>query len=115
MKEGASINKSLMTLGLCMDTMRKNQHRLMDYLSGLKDRGHSEKAGSSSTKTGLGIKNSLIAGALGTAIKFDSLKSKVPFIYSRLTELFQDFFEGDGRAVCDLWHEYFFANTYMSR
>lgn len=59
LKEAGNINKSLMVLGQCMETLRKNQE--------------------------------------------DSIKGKrpsiVPFRHSKLTELFQSFFTGDGTAV----------------
>ncbi|WFD35292.1 succinate--hydroxymethylglutarate CoA-transferase [Malassezia cuniculi] len=58
LKEAGSINKSLMCLGQCLETMRKNQKR-----------------------------------------QDGRRQSIVPFRHSKLTELFQSFFQGDGRVV----------------
>ena len=58
LKEAGSINKSLMCLGQCLETMRKNQRR------------HDKRR-----------------------------QSIVPFRHSKLTELFQSYFQGDGRVV----------------
>lgn len=58
LKEAGSINKSLMCLGQCLETMRKNQRR------------HEQRR-----------------------------PSIVPFRHSKLTELFQSYFQGDGRVV----------------
>ncbi|KIJ45660.1 hypothetical protein M422DRAFT_75069 [Sphaerobolus stellatus SS14] len=66
LKEAGSINKSLMVLGQCMETLRMNQRKLaMSPLAA--------------------------PGAIRPA--------HVPFRHSKLTELFQDFFEGSGKAV----------------
>lgn len=58
LKEAGNINKSLMCLGQCLETMRKNQQR------------HGQRR-----------------------------PSIVPFRHSKLTELFQSYFQGDGRVV----------------
>lgn len=67
LKEAGNINKSLMCLGQCLETLRKNQVRLV-----------------------------------GTADQPQTVKRRmsiVPFRHSKLTELFQSFFTGEGKAV----------------
>lgn len=78
LKEAGSINKSLMCLGQCLETMRKNQCRAGIGLSA------PDKLSSSS---GL----------------YDAQRRRrqsiVPFRHSKLTELFQSFFMGDGKVI----------------
>ena len=72
LKEAGSINKSLMCLGQCLETMRKNQAR----------------AG--------------IGASLSSSRSEESRKRRpsiVPFRHSKLTELFQSFFMGDGKVI----------------
>ncbi|KAG8787929.1 hypothetical protein FRC16_001489 [Serendipita sp. 398] len=76
LREAGSINKSLMVLGQCLEAMRTNQKRLAAVGSAL-----SAKEG---LKPGLMEKPKLAI---------------VPFRHSKITELFQDFFIGEGRAV----------------
>ncbi|KIO27848.1 hypothetical protein M407DRAFT_22898 [Tulasnella calospora MUT 4182] len=71
LKEAGSINKSLMVLGQCLEVMRNNQKRMA--------RGSSYGE--------------------NVAPRPDNKATIVPFWYSKLTELFQDYFEGDGKAV----------------
>ncbi|WFD20111.1 succinate--hydroxymethylglutarate CoA-transferase [Malassezia caprae] len=78
LKEAGSINKSLMCLGQCLETMRKNQLRA-------------------------GIVSPCDARmALSSSRSDDTRKRRqsiVPFRHSKLTELFQSFFMGDGKVV----------------
>lgn len=67
LKEAGNINKSLMCLGQCLETLRKNQVRLV----GSPDQPQTVKR----------------------------RMSIVPFRHSKLTELFQTFFTGEGKAV----------------
>ncbi|GAK66634.1 kinesin-domain-containing protein [Moesziomyces antarcticus] len=69
LKEAGNINKSLMCLGQCLDTLRKNQIRIT---------GTTEGGQAQTVKRRLSI---------------------VPFRHSKLTELFQSFFVGEGKAV----------------
>ncbi|SJX65335.1 related to Kinesin-like protein KIF23 [Sporisorium reilianum f. sp. reilianum] len=69
LKEAGNINKSLMCLGQCLETLRKNQVRLMGSTDG------------------------------GQAATVKRRISIVPFRHSKLTELFQSFFVGEGKAV----------------
>ena len=69
LKEAGNINKSLMCLGQCLETLRKNQVRLMGTTEG------------------------------GQAQTVKRRMSIVPFRHSKLTELFQSFFVGEGKAV----------------
>lgn len=69
LKEAGNINKSLMCLGQCLETLRKNQIRLTGTTDG------------------------------GQAQTVKRRVSIVPFRHSKLTELFQSFFVGEGKAV----------------
>ncbi|PWY97103.1 kinesin-domain-containing protein [Testicularia cyperi] len=69
LKEAGNINKSLMCLGQCLETLRKNQIRLVG------------------------------AGDGSQAHTVKRRMSIVPFRHSKLTELFQSFFTGEGKAV----------------
>ncbi|KAG8967829.1 hypothetical protein FRC03_009231 [Tulasnella sp. 419] len=82
LKEAGNINKSLMVLGQCMEAMRNNQKRLAAQLA------------SRSNENRMTGAKPLVNGS---SLRLD--KGVVPFWYSKLTELFQDFFEGDGKAV----------------
>lgn len=81
LKEAGSINKSLMCLGQCLETLRKNQARAASFIPSL------SADSSKSTST----------SALPRLLK--RRPSIVPFRHSKLTELFQSFFTGEGRAV----------------
>ncbi|RPD81655.1 kinesin-domain-containing protein [Lentinus tigrinus ALCF2SS1-7] len=76
LREAGNINKSLMVLGQCMETLRANQHALARSLQ------QGVKAGTQfdtrDVKRGLAL---------------------VPFRHSKLTEVLVDYFVGDGRAV----------------
>jgi kinesin family protein 20 len=74
LKEAGNINKSLMVLGQCMEVLRTNQRKLANVQS--HGTGGTGGVGSGAPKLGI-----------------------VPFRHSKLTELFQDFFVGEGRAV----------------
>jgi len=78
LKEAGNINKSLMVLGQCMETMRSNQRKLASSLS-------QETTGSDSRVDTRDVKKTLAV---------------VPFRHSKLTESLMDYFVGDGRAVC---------------
>ncbi|KAJ1035992.1 hypothetical protein NDA13_000647 [Ustilago tritici] len=69
LKEAGNINKSLMCLGQCLETLRKNQIRVTGTTEG------------------------------GQAQIIKRRMSIVPFRHSKLTELFQSFFLKDGKAV----------------
>lgn len=74
LKEAGNINKSLMCLGQCLETMRKNQIRAGIF--------HGERTDASDSQS-----------------KPRRRQSIIPFRHSKLTELFQSFFTGDGRVV----------------
>ncbi|WFD31757.1 succinate--hydroxymethylglutarate CoA-transferase [Malassezia sp. CBS 17886] len=79
LKEAGSINKSLMCLGQCLDTMRRNQIR-----------------------AGIADAHGGAADERGTAATADARRRRqsiIPFRHSKLTELFQSFFTGDGKVV----------------
>ncbi|KAL4246773.1 Kinesin-like protein [Abortiporus biennis] len=76
LREAGNINKSLMVLGQCMETMRSNQRALARSL----------------------------ASRVGTGSRLDTRDVKkglavVPFRHSKLTEILMDYFVGEGRAV----------------
>lgn len=77
LKEAGSINKSLMCLGQCLETMRKNQTR----------------AGTSPS-----IPDGLSSSSGLHDAQRKRRQSIVPFRHSKLTELFQSFFMGDGKV-----------------
>lgn len=72
LKEAGSINKSLMVLGQCLETLRANQRRIAQSLgqSGRQDTRDAKRA-----------------------------QQVVPFRHSKLTEVLMDYFVGDGRVV----------------
>lgn len=80
LKEAGSINKSLMCLGQCLETMRKNQLR----------------AGIVPGNTAASSNNAA-ASNHGDARR--RRYSIIPFRHSKLTELFQSFFTGDGKVI----------------
>lgn len=75
LKEAGNINKSLMCLGQCLETMRKNQIRAGICVPGGRAEAHDAPT------------------------KPSRRQSIIPFRHSKLTELFQSFFTGDGRVV----------------
>lgn len=78
LKEAGNINNSLMVLGQCLETLRSNQRKLGMSLS-------PEGAARVDTRD---VKKGL---------------SVVPFRHSKLTEILQDYFVGDARAVSPLY------------
>ncbi|KAE8251623.1 hypothetical protein A4X13_0g3912 [Tilletia indica] len=95
LKEAGNINKSLMCLGQCLETIRKNQARMASMIPA--PVSVDVLAGGAPTAT-----NSLNTGSVKRRL------SVVPFRHSKLTELFQSFFPGpdvslsgggSGRAV----------------
>jgi kinesin family member 20 len=72
LKEAGSINKSLMVLGQCLETLRSNQRRLGQSLL---------TPGRSDTRD---VRRAL---------------QVVPFRHSKMTEMLMDYFVGDGRVV----------------
>lgn len=78
LKEAGSINKSLMCLGQCLETMRKNQSR-----AGI----------------GLSVPDKLSSNSGLYDAQRRRRQSIVPFRHSKLTELFQSFFMGDGKVI----------------
>ncbi|CAO1636400.1 unnamed protein product [Parajaminaea phylloscopi] len=87
-KEAGSINKSLMCLGQCLDTLRKNQARAASMIPTLLPIA-SAQVGGSATDTPPTAK-------AAARIRRPSV---VPFRHSKLTELFQPFFTGEGRTI----------------
>ncbi|WFD43921.1 succinate--hydroxymethylglutarate CoA-transferase [Malassezia psittaci] len=75
LKEAGNINKSLMCLGQCLEIMRKNQIRA----------GHMNPIERVETTN--------------PSAKPRRRQSIVPFRHSKLTELFQSFFTGDGAVI----------------
>ncbi|PSR80701.1 hypothetical protein PHLCEN_2v6617 [Hermanssonia centrifuga] len=75
LREAGSINKSLMVLGQCMETMRCNQRALARSLAGANAVGRMDTR---DVRKGLAV---------------------VPFRHSKLTEVLMDYFVGEGRAV----------------
>ena len=76
LREEGNINKSLMVLGQCMETLRANQRTLARSL-------------------GQGV-------APGSRLDTRDVKrglALVPFRHSKLTEVLMDYFVGEGRAV----------------
>ena len=76
LREAGNINKSLMVLGQCMETLRANQRTLARSL-------------------GQGV-------APGSRLDTRDVKrglALVPFRHSKLTEVLMDYFVGEGRAV----------------
>ena len=73
LREAGNINKSLMVLGQCMETMRANQRTIARSLSSSADRVDTRDV-----KRGLAV---------------------VPFRHSKLTEILMDYFIGEGRVV----------------
>ncbi|CAL1696259.1 unnamed protein product [Somion occarium] len=75
LREAGNINKSLMVLGQCMETMRANQRAVARSLAGGLG---SQRMDTRDVKKGLAV---------------------VPFRHSKLTEVLMDYFVGEGRAV----------------
>lgn len=73
LREAGNINKSLMVLGQCMETMRANQRIVARSLAATNARMDTRDV-----KKGLAV---------------------VPFRHSKLTEMLMDYFVGEGRAV----------------
>ncbi|KAH0445950.1 hypothetical protein IEQ34_025215 [Dendrobium chrysotoxum] len=84
LKEAGSINKSLMCLGQCIETLRKNQNRAASFIP----------APISPISSTANVSASVMAARV-----IKRRPSIVPFRHSKLTELFQSFFTGEGRAV----------------
>ncbi|OBZ79245.1 Kinesin-like protein KIF20A [Grifola frondosa] len=76
LREAGNINKSLMVLGQCMETLRANQRAVARSLAGGVTAG--SRMDTRDVKRGLAI---------------------VPFRHSKLTEVLMDYFVGEGRAV----------------
>ncbi|KIP06938.1 hypothetical protein PHLGIDRAFT_13558 [Phlebiopsis gigantea 11061_1 CR5-6] len=73
LREAGNINKSLMVLGQCMETMRANQRAVARSLA-----SQGGRVDTRDVKKGLAV---------------------VPFRHSKLTEILMDYFVGEGRAV----------------
>lgn len=73
LREAGNINKSLMVLGQCMETMRTNQRTVARSLV-----ASQERVDTRDVKRGLAV---------------------VPFRHSKLTEILMDYFIGEGRVV----------------
>ncbi|CDO75878.1 hypothetical protein BN946_scf184672.g11 [Trametes cinnabarina] len=76
LREAGNINKSLMVLGQCMETLRANQRTLARSLQ--QGVAPGSRLDTRDVKRGLAI---------------------VPFRHSKLTEILMDYFVGEGRAV----------------
>ncbi|TFY67741.1 hypothetical protein EVJ58_g1421 [Rhodofomes roseus] len=74
LREAGNINKSLMVLGQCMETLRTNQRTLARSLAA----SNGTRVDTRDVKRGLAI---------------------VPFRHSKLTEILMDYFVGEGSAV----------------
>lgn len=87
-KEAGSINKSLMCLGQCLETLRKNQVRAASMIPMLTPMASAQFEGS-------------ITATPPTVKQPGKIRrpSVIPFRHSKLTELFQPFFTGEGRTV----------------
>jgi kinesin family protein 20 len=72
LKEAGSINRSLMVLGQCLETLRANQRKVGMSLAG------GGRSDTRETRKGLQV---------------------VPFRHDKLTELLMDYFVGDGGRV----------------
>jgi kinesin family protein 20 len=72
LKEAGYINRSLMVLGQCLETLRANQRKIGNSLTG------GGRSDTRDTKKGLQV---------------------VPFRHNKMTELLMDYFVGDGRVV----------------
>ncbi|CAD6931109.1 unnamed protein product [Tilletia controversa] len=79
LKEAGNINKSLMCLGQCLETIRKNQARMASMIPAPVSVQDVFSGGSSAGISNLSVKRRL---------------SVVPFRHSKLTELFQSYFPG---------------------
>ncbi|PWN37267.1 kinesin-domain-containing protein [Meira miltonrushii] len=90
LKEAGSINKSLMCLGQCIETLRKNQARAASFIP-------APITPISSANTSSNSLTNHAASVIPRVLK--RRPSIVPFRHSKLTELFQSFFTGEGRAV----------------
>lgn len=90
LKEAGSINKSLMCLGQCIETLRKNQARAASFIP-------APITPISSANTSSNSLTNQAASVIPRVLK--RRPSIVPFRHSKLTELFQSFFTGEGRAV----------------
>ena len=77
LREAGSINKSLMVLGQCMETMRANQRAIARSLD-VSVKNASSRLDTRDIKKGLAV---------------------VPFRHSKLTEVLMDYFVGEGRVV----------------
>lgn len=92
-KEAGNINKSLMCLGQCLETLRKNQARAAASIP------TAHALSSTNTGNDMSGRTSLIPQPNSMSSKFKRRPSVVPFRHSKLTELFQPFFTGEGRTV----------------
>ena len=77
LREAGSINKSLIVLGQCMETMRANQRAIARSLD-VSVKNASSRLDTRDVKKGLAV---------------------VPFRHSKLTEVLMDYFVGEGRVV----------------
>ncbi|KAK0541049.1 hypothetical protein OC835_000369 [Tilletia horrida] len=90
LKEAGNINKSLMCLGQCLETIRKNQARMASLIPAPVSMAELPTSPSMTGTT----------GAVAMTMTPKRRLSVVPFRYSKLTELFQSFFPGpDGTGA----------------
>jgi len=89
LKEAGNINRSLMVLGQCMEVLRKNQER--------------EKGRKVRTALLVGVSTGCSSRRRSLTLCSSSQPAIVPFRHSKLTEMFQSFFIGDGKAVRPLF------------
>ncbi|BGP49705.1 hypothetical protein JCM10450v2_005610 [Rhodotorula kratochvilovae] len=85
LKEAGNINKSLMVLGQCMEVLRKNQER---------EKGRKVRRADAALR-----RSPSYEPELTMELRVVEQPAIVPFRHSKLTEMFQSFFIGDGKAV----------------
>ncbi|KAK0520918.1 Histone deacetylase hda1 [Tilletia horrida] len=88
LKEAGNINKSLMCLGQCLETIRKNQERMASLIPAPVSMAELPKTPS--------MMGTTVAVAMTMTPKRQL--AVVPFRYSKLTQLFQSFFPGPDGA-----------------
>jgi kinesin family protein 20 len=91
LREAGNINKSLMVLGQCLEALRTNQRKLVTAAS--MGKGECRRYNYGVFSNDFLQRNFSDGGAQKPRLAI------VPFRHSKITEIFQDFFVGEGRAV----------------